>query len=72
MINDVLIAGELSLYDATWIITTFVLIDTVMKNLDHQTDVRAGIPESEVVTVALVVAKYFANNHCIALNVMQQ
>jgi hypothetical protein len=58
--------------DATWIITTFVLIDTAMTNLDHQTDVRAGVPDSEVVTVALVAAKYVANNHRIALNVMHQ
>lgn len=58
--------------DATWIITTFVLIDTAMTNLDHQTDIRAGVPDSEVVTVALVAAKYFANNHRIALSVMHQ
>ena len=56
----------------TWIITTFVLIDTAMTNLDHQTDVRAKVPDSEVVTVALVAAKYFANNHRIALDVMQK
>ncbi|MFN5936095.1 MAG: hypothetical protein ACK46D_17565 [Roseiflexaceae bacterium] len=42
--------------DATWMITTFVLIDTAMTNLDHHTDVRAGVPDSEVVTVALVAA----------------
>jgi hypothetical protein len=58
--------------DATWIITTFVLIDTAMANLDHHTDVRASVPDSEVVTVALVAAKYFANNHRIALTVMRQ
>lgn len=58
--------------NATWIITTFVLIDTAMTNLDHQTDVRAKVPDSEVVTVALVAAKYFANNHRIALDVMQK
>jgi hypothetical protein len=40
--------------DATWIKTTFVLIDTAMTILDHQTDVRTGVPDSEVVTVALV------------------
>ena len=56
--------------DATWMITTFVLIDATMTNLDHQTDVRAGVPESEIVTIALVAAKYFVNNHRIALNVM--
>jgi IS5 family transposase len=58
--------------DVTWIITTFVLIDTAMTNLDHHTDVRAGVPDSEIVTVALVAAKYFANNHRIALDVMHQ
>ena len=40
--------------DATWIKTKFVLIDTAMTILDHQTDVRTGVPDSEVVTVALV------------------
>jgi hypothetical protein len=58
--------------NAIWIITTFVLIDTAMTNLDQQTDVRAKVPDSEVVTVALVAAKYFANNHRIALDVMQK
>lgn len=58
--------------DVTWIITTFVLIDTAMTNLDHHTDVRAGVLDSEIVTVALVVAKYVANNHRIALTVMRQ
>ena len=56
--------------DATWFITTFVLIDTAMTNLDHQTDVRAKVPDSEVMTVALVAAKYFANNHHITLGGM--
>jgi hypothetical protein len=49
--------------DATWMITTFVLIDTAMTHLDHQTGVRAGVPDSEIVTVAIVAAKYFGNNH---------
>ena len=44
--------------DATWIKTTFVLIDTAITNLDHQTDVRAGVPDSEIVTVALVTTKF--------------
>jgi len=57
--------------DATWIIARFVLTDTAMPNLD-QTDVRAEIPDSEIVTVALVAAKYFANNHRIALDDRQQ
>jgi hypothetical protein len=56
--------------DATWFITTFVLIDTSITNLDHQTDVRAKVPDSEVMTIALVAAKYFANNHHITLGGM--
>jgi len=56
--------------DATWIRTTFVLIPTAMAHLDHQIAVRAGILDNEVVTVTLVAAKYFANNHRIALNVI--
>jgi hypothetical protein len=58
--------------EATWMTATFVMIDTAMLNLDHHTDVRADIPDSEMVTVALVAAKYFVNNHRIALTVMRQ
>lgn len=39
---------------------------------DHQTDARAGVPDSEVISIALVSAKYFANNHRISFNVMHQ
>ena len=58
--------------DATWIVTTVVLIDTAIMNLDHHTDVRASVSDSEVVSIALVLAKYFANNHRIALTTMHQ
>ena len=58
--------------DTTWIISTFVLIDTAITNLDHQTNVRAKVPGSEVATVALVVAMYFASNQRIALDVMRK
>jgi hypothetical protein len=39
-----------------------MLIDTALTNLDHQTDVRARISESEVVTITRVAAKCFVNN----------
>ena len=58
--------------DATWIITTFVLIDTAMTHLDHHADVRTSVPDSGIVTVALVADKYVANNHRITLDVMRQ
>lgn len=48
----------------------FMLIDMIMTNLDYQTGVRAGVPGSEIVTVVLVAAEYFVNNHRIDLTVM--
>lgn len=58
--------------NAIWIIISVVLIDTAMANLEHQTGVRARVPHSEIVNVAFVAAKYFANNNRIALDVMQK
>jgi hypothetical protein len=49
--------------DATWIITAFVLIDTLMEHLDHRSDARAQVPDSEVILIAVVAAKYFRNHH---------
>ena len=34
--------------DATWIITAFVVIDTLMERLGHRSDVRAQVPDSEI------------------------
>jgi len=57
--------------DASWIITAFVVIDTLMERLEHHNDVRAQVPDAEVVTIAVVAAKYFANHHERAVQVMQ-
>lgn len=57
--------------DASWIITTFVVIDTLMERLEHHSDVRAHVPDSEIVTIAVVSAKYFANHHERAVQVMR-
>ena len=43
--------------DATWIITAFVLIDTLMERLNHHSDVRAQVPDSEVILIAVLAAK---------------
>ena len=48
------------------------MIDTTKTTLGHQTDVRVLIPDILVVTVAIVAAKYFTNNHRIAIEVMQK
>ena len=58
--------------NVNWIITAFVIVDTTFTTLEHQSDVRAGVPDSEIITVALVAAKYFANNHKLTLSIMQQ
>lgn len=43
--------------NARWIIAAFVVIDTIMERLDHQSDVRASVPDSEILTVAVIAAK---------------
>src|SRR5919202_6997123 len=57
--------------DVTWIVTVFAIIDTLMVHLDHQSHPLAHVPDSEVLTVAVVAAKYFQNHHERALAVMQ-
>ena len=56
--------------NADWIIAAFVVVDTLMERLEHHNDVRAHVPDSEIVTIAVVAAKYFANNHERAVQVM--
>ena len=56
--------------DATWMITTFVLIDTAMTNLDHQTDVRAGVPDSDIAMGIWVhLSIWFTQNYCFTSNI---
>ena len=58
--------------DAKWIITAFVLIDTLLERLEHRTHKLAMVPDSEVLTVAVVAAKYFQNHHERALCVLRE
>jgi len=58
--------------DATWIITAFVLIDTLMERLDHRSDVRSHVPDSEVILIAVVAAKYVANQHERAVCILRE
>src|SRR5215211_1504626 len=58
--------------DADWIITAFVLIDTLMERLDHHSDVRAQVPDSEVILIAVVAAKYFQNHHERAVCILRE
>jgi len=52
------------------IITSYVIIDDMMRSLNHRSHLLAKVTDSEVLTVAVVAAKYFHNNHERALWVL--
>ena len=52
------------------IITAYVVIDDMMKDLGHQSHVLAQISDAEVLTVAVAAAKFFHNNHEAALGMV--
>jgi hypothetical protein len=57
--------------DDDLIVTAYVVIDEMMRALGHRGHRLAHISDAEVLTVAVVAAKYFANNHERALAVMR-
>jgi hypothetical protein len=58
--------------NATYIVTSYVVIDDVLKMMGHTDDSRAHVSSAEILTVAIVAAKYFQNNHERALCMLQQ
>ncbi len=58
--------------NATYIVTVYVVIDDVLKAMGHRDDSRTEISSAEIVTVAVVAAKYFQNHHERALCMLQQ
>src|SRR3982751_4715740 len=56
--------------DDDFIVTTFVMFDKTMAALGHRDDVRAQASDAEVLTVAVVAAKYFQNHLERALQVL--
>jgi hypothetical protein len=54
------------------IITSYVIIDDVMRSLKHRRHPLAKVSDAEVLTVAVVAAKYFHNNHERALWVLTE
>ncbi len=56
--------------NADFIITVYVVIDDLMHLRDHQSHCLAHISDAEVLTVAIIAAKYFQNNHERALQVL--
>ena len=49
--------------NATYIVTSYVVIDDVLELIGHADDARARVSSVEIVTVAIVAAKYFQTHH---------
>ncbi len=56
--------------DGDFIVTAFVVIDKTMSTLGHRDHVLAQASDAEVLTVAVVAAKYFQNHLARALQMM--
>ena len=56
----------------TVIITSYVIIDDMMRSLHHRSHSLAKVSDANVLTVVVVAAKYFHNNHERALWVLTQ
>lgn len=57
---------------ATWIITTFVIIDDLMSKYGHQSDCRSRVSDSEILTIAVCAAKFCQNHHERTVVLLQQ
>jgi len=55
-----------------YIVTVYVMIDDLLKAMQHKTDVRAGCSDAEILTVGIVAAQAFQNHHERALGVLQR
>lgn len=55
-----------------YIVTAFVVLDDVLKAYGYQEDCRTQSSAAEVLTVAVVAAKYFQNHHEQALCLLKQ
>jgi hypothetical protein len=58
--------------NATYIVTSYVVVDDVLKLMGHTDDCRTHVSSAEILTVAIIAAKYFQNHHERALCVLQQ
>ena len=56
----------------TYIVTTFVLIDDILQAINYEDDIRVQVKGAEIMTVAVIAAKYFQNHHERALYVLAQ
>jgi hypothetical protein len=58
--------------DAEWIITVFVIFDELCAKGGHHDHKLAHVSDAEVMTVAVVAARYFQNHHERALLVLRE
>ncbi len=56
----------------TYIVTSYVVIDDILKAYGYQDDCRAQGSASEILTVAVVAAKYLQNHHERTLYILKQ
>ena len=56
--------------DETYIVTTYVVIDAMLQAFDYRDDCRVELTAAEILTVAVIAARYFQNHHERALCVM--
>jgi len=57
--------------NALYIVTVYVIIADTLLLMGHQDDTRSRITTAEILTVAVVAAKYFQNHHERALAILQ-
>ncbi|MBZ0298370.1 MAG: IS982 family transposase [Anaerolineae bacterium] len=55
-----------------YIVPVYVIIDDVLRLMNYQDDVRASVSAAEVLTVAVVAARFFQNHHERALCILQK
>lgn len=58
--------------NAEWIITVFVIVDELLTSAGHRDHPLAQASDAEVLTSALVAARFFQNHHERAVMLMQQ
>jgi hypothetical protein len=56
----------------TYIVTVYVMLDDLLEAMKHQDDSRARMSAAEILTIAVISAKYFQNHHERALGVLAQ
>jgi hypothetical protein len=58
--------------DDDFIVAVYVVLDETMRALAHRDHPLAAVNDAEVLTVAVVAAKYFQNHHALALATLQR